>query len=614
MLVGTSLNTIPFISNSDSTRLQMSAKQIAQTLTHLNTRRPYVISKDWIYLSETSKLFKKIAPYNGEVLYINNDLTIVLYIDEYEIPKFEVYNTPKYKETANSFATSLRFRLPLGSFNKGDVIYEYDCFNENVPCYGYNVNTLFMPFFGYNFEDSIIISEEIAEKAKSVKCKTQHIYIYHNSLYKNIYPNSKYGFIPEIGQPINKSLIACQIINRTNSNTYTYGELIDDSLFTNINPITSKLENAEVVSIKIHRVNRTKSVIDPTLDSNIKKIREDYALKIKEYSDDFKTILGPQSLQLLSSNYIMQNYKCLDVNLNDLVYVIELELKKEYKSKIGDKFANRYANKGITNLILPNELRPINISTGEPIDVILGPLGIYSRMNFGQIAEGIIAKGIKKSEEEILKNPNQNYEVYLNKISNLANELGEHEYAQEILNLKNRQTEFIESINRGGLFFEAPSFTKINVKRLKDFVEKEFDIQISESIKIPRETFKYFKEKCGVDLPIPTEDMIYDKVFSSNIYLLKLMQLAESKLTSREFGGYSSTTKQPLKDREGNSTGSRLGKHILLSIKSFNSVEVLLVSFYYRTIDIEQQGIILSQATKIMSRDMIWMKVQRLSR
>jgi len=310
----------------------------------------------------------------------------------------------------------------------------------------------------------------------------------------------------------------------------------------------------------------------------------------------------------------MQNYKCLDVNLNDLVYVIELELKKEYKSKIGDKFANRYANKGITNLILPNELRPINISTGEPIDVILGPLGIYSRMNFGQIAEGIIAKGIKKSEEEILKNPNQNYEVYLNKISNLANELGEHEYAQEILNLKNRQTEFIESINRGGLFFEAPSFTKINVKRLKDFVEKEFDIQISESIKIPRETFKYFKEKCGVDLPIPTEDMIYDKVFSSNIYLLKLMQLAESKLTSREFGGYSSTTKQPLKDREGNSTGSRLGKHILLSIKSFNSVEVLLVSFYYRTIDIEQQGIILSQATKIMSRDMIWMKVQRLSR
>jgi len=67
------------------------------------------------------------------------------------------------------------------------------------------------------------------------------------------------------------------------------------------------------------------------------------------------------------------------------------------------------------------------------------------------------------------------------------------------------------------------------------------------------------KDKSKVDLPIPTSDMVYNKVFTSNIYVLKLMQLAESKLTSREFGSYSSVTRQPLKDREGNSTGSRLG-------------------------------------------------------
>jgi len=554
MLVSTSLNTIPFLSNSDSTRLQMSAKQVAQTITHLNCTRPYVIGKDWIYLSETCKLFKKVASSNGEVLYTNCDLMVVAFSD-----KIEVYEVPYTRETANSFATSLRYKRPVGSFNKGDVIYEYDCFSENVPCYGYNVNTLFMPFFGYNFEDSLIISESLAEKAKTIKYKKMNLYIFSNSIFKFIYPNSRYKFIPEIGQCIKKNIIASQLITKNNLNTYNYGDLVDESSNLTTNSILTKLENAEIINIKIHRVNKSKSIFDTNLDAAILCIREDYAYKVREYSQDFKDIIGPMAVHLLSSNYIMQNTKNIDVNLDELVYIIELEFKKEYSSRIGDKFANRFANKGIVNLILPDELRPINLSTNEPVDLILGPLGIYSRMNFGQISEAIIAKGIKKIEHEILENPDSNYIPSLYKLSNLAKELGENKYSEEILSLSNRKSDFVNSIDCGGLFFEVPSFIKVNIKKLTEFVEKEFNVQISESIKIPRETFKYMKNKTKVDLPIPTTDMVYDKVFTSNIYVLKLMQLAESKLTSREFGSYSSVTRQPLKDHEGNSTGSRLG-------------------------------------------------------
>lgn len=155
--------------------------------------------------------------------------------------------------------------------------------------------------------------------------------------------------------------------------------------------------------------------------------------------------------------------------------------------------------------------------------------------------------------------------------------LNQDKYSDEILSLADKQEEFVESITNGALFFEAPAFSKVDIQELKSFIESEFEVQISEPIKIKRETFQYIKDKCGVDLPIPDTDMIYEKVFTSNTYMLKLMQLAESKLTCRDFGGYSSVTRQPLKDREGNNTGSRLGKNILLSIKLSNSVKVLLI-------------------------------------
>lgn len=383
MLISTPLNCIPFISSSDSTRLQMSAKQMAQSLTHANTTAPHVISSDWPFVSETSKLFKKVAPNDGEVIYTNIDLMIIVYLDNNSYERIEVCTTPPYMETANSFASSLRHRRSVGPFNKNDILYEYDCFNNGVPSYGYNANTLFMPFFGYNFEDSIIISESLAKKAIGIKYKKVYVNIYYRSLYKSIYPNSKYRFIPEIGQKINGNIITSQVLNKSNLNLYSYGDLIDDDLQLTSDALLCRLENAEVVNIKIHRAdgNKTKKLLDDNLEKYVYKVKEDYAVKIKQYSEDFKDCVGPMTRDILTSNYVMQSNKGLDINLDDLAYVIELELKKEYETKPGDKMANRFANKGIVNLILPDDLCPINLNSGERIDIILGPLGIYSRIS-----------------------------------------------------------------------------------------------------------------------------------------------------------------------------------------------------------------------------------------
>jgi len=229
---------------------------------------------------------------------------------------------------------------------------------------------------------------------------------------------------------------------------------------------------------------------------------------------------------------------------------------------------------------MPDELMPINLATGENIDCILGTLGVYSRMNFAQINEAIIAKAIAKTEKEILLD-NTKLQPNLLKLSNLATQLNMPAYSNEILNLHNNygdiKLDFMKSVKNSGLYFEVPAFTNVNIKQLKTFVETEFNLQMADPIKIKKETFSYIKQKANISLPLPKEDLIYPKIFNSSIYMLKLMQLASSKLTARDFGGYSSSNRQPSKDRVGISTGSRLGgiNIILCRVNFSNSVNIL---------------------------------------
>ena len=96
MIISTSLVGTPFVSSTDSTRLQMSSKQLSQTLTHFNCKRPYVIGKEWSYLTSTTRLFRLQAPYDGSILYSNNEIMIILYDESQEL---KVVSIPEYFHT-----------------------------------------------------------------------------------------------------------------------------------------------------------------------------------------------------------------------------------------------------------------------------------------------------------------------------------------------------------------------------------------------------------------------------------------------------------------------------------------------------------------------------------
>jgi DNA-directed RNA polymerase beta subunit len=594
MITSSSLGIIPFVSNTDATRLQMAAKQLSQSCSHSNCRRPYVIGEDYHYLSEMSKLYKHVAPCDGDIMYSGADIMIVFFNDPNDTKNsyIKTFETPLYKHCANGFATKLSYQSEVGSFKKGDIIFEYDSFIENVPVYGYNLNSAYMPWFGMNFEDAVVISESASKLMKCNKVENVIIPIYKQSLFRNLYPESKHNFIPEIGQKIKNNVILYQSIPKVGSNSkqlmgsidlYNIPNITDDNFLFNSIPTISKLPGGTVSKIKIHHINKKLKMIDKNLEKKIKGMLTEYYIKIREvYKSVSNSMYEDYAKKLLSSHYMMLDSKQEKIeNGDELLYIIELEVSKEYDTQIGDKLSTRFAGKGVVSQIIPDDLRPIN-SNGEPIDVIMSPLGVFSRMNFGVTIEGLVSKIIKKCENDILINEN-NINQVLNNLVKVSDILGNKEYSKKIRLLNtdihtdsNTKSNFIKSVKRGGLFFEAPCFANFDVKQLIDLSIKIFGITTNDSIKIKKETFEWVKtQQPNLDIPLPEKDVIYNDIYNAPLYIIKLMQLSEHKINVRDFGDYSASKKQPKADKDNLNKASKIGNMEFDAFLSHNNMNVI---------------------------------------
>jgi len=585
MIVSVNLNTIPFLSSTDSTRASMSAKQIQQALTSLNTEIPYVIGSDYRSIVDSSRMGIVIAKDDGEVLFKNEDLIIVQYSN---LQKIQDIHLPPIKKTTGSFGTRLRYALPEKSkFKKGDVLANYDCFISGVPSYGYNVFTAYMPFFGFNHEDAITISESLADKAKYYQIDKVYIPIYEYTLMQPFYKrySNSYTYFPAVGQQIKDDIVCCLIAPR-DSATKNYSDLkmkvqmalknislsdlLDLGFVGNdnfaIDKIKTKVDNGQVSGIKIHRFKKFKTqvMIDQQLESILDQLYLKYGTFItKTYSDLGKHFNHQYVEHILKKYYIyIEKSKGTrgDISLNNLVYLIELEISKEYSTVIGDKLANRYANKGIVSLILPDELRPIALSTNKPIDLIFNPFGVFSRQNLGQLLEAVVAKSVMYCDQHIKSNP-ENVKETINWLNeSILKQIDINYYTRVkneiIANLDDEEfkNKFIEDINQSNLFVEAPSFAEVDIKTLL-----KNSIEYKETILIKKDLFKFMRQKLKVDIAFPDQDVYLKNILCAPIYIQKLSKLVSKIINARDFGSVKSITKQPTKGR-ARGGGSRVGQ------------------------------------------------------
>ena len=433
MITSIQLASIPFLGSTDSTRLQISSKQIQQGVTSLNCEIPYTISNNYNQITQNSKFGILIAEDDGKVIFNDSNIIIIFYEN---LDKIKVHKIPSIKKTSVDYASKLRNCLDENSnFQKGDVIFEYDCFNNGIYSFGYNVNTAFMPFFGYNHEDSIVISESLAKKAKISHVEQVFIPIFEHTILQKMYSDVKgsFQYFPNIGQKVKENVVCCDLLpsNRHHTNSSktlknqmlkTLGKLNISNLLNsaNNNPLIvlnktqTKIENGTVNGFRIHKLKKNFSLIDNELQEYLEKM---YVIYSEFIIDTYNTLNSHLNLdytkKLLKEHYIYSEKikERGNVNVKDMIYLIEFEIISTEDSCLGDKFTNRYAGKGVVSLIIPDELRPIMKTTKKPIDLITNTFGVFSRMNLGQIIELTVNKNVQYCDDIIRHSPEKTVET-----------------------------------------------------------------------------------------------------------------------------------------------------------------------------------------------------------
>ncbi len=573
-----SINTsmTPFCSSCDSTRLNMSVRQLGQSLTHPNCDVPYVLSRSWRDMKDTSHRGINIAQDDGEVIYNNSDIMVLFYpTGNGGKGSFQVKRTPPLKKTHSNYCSSLRHSLDEGTnFNAGDIIYEYDAFKNGYPTFGYNLFTLYTPFFGLNHEDSIVINESTAEKMKHKLIDTVYVPIFEFTLLQKLYEN-ELEYFPDFGEKLKKDILCCSVLP-TDYNKKEFdptairqkvlnvlkGMNISDLLNMKSNGVSggfildnvkTKIENSTVQGIKIHRLRKNVPLIDTSLQKSIEKLHTFYAGKfiIPTLNDLTAKIGDKQAIKIMKQFFVYSDRDRLrgNLNLKDAVYLLEFQLAKEYETETGDKMANRYAGKGVISLILPDELCPVAVESKQKVDFIYNPFGVFSRMNLSQIHEAVTAKAVWKCDNDIKNNPNLAAEKIRELNETVIKHLGDPEYYKRVNNLadnisKNEETrnKFIDDINKGNLFIEAPAFSNIDFRSLM----KNAKPNIMEPILIKKELINYMKDKLDVfkDLTV-NSDILLKKSFASMIYIQKLYKIADKIVSARDLGSVKGVTGQP---------------------------------------------------------------------
>jgi len=212
----------------------------------------------------------------------------------------------------------------------------------------------------------------------------------------------------------------------------------------------------------------------------------------------------------------------------------------------------------------------------------------------------------------ILNNPSNCGDI-ISKISKLAEILGDYEYSEKIKDLSNdvkkvfKRDQFLASVRNSGLYFEAPNFSSFNMSQLETTIFNEFNVKVNEPVIIKRDLLillkDYFSNSgLNIDLPIPKADtIILNDIFVAPIYVLKLKQEADSRLTSRDFGAYNAINKQPKQGRGRDGTlaqGSKLGQMEFDGLLGHNCITTIRE---LRTVKNDVQSMKFDLANQILS-------------
>ena len=499
--VATSL--IPFLEHDDANRALMGSNMQRQAVPLLRPNAPLV----------GTGIEHRIAVDSGEVLVAQN-AGVVDYVDgqtiiiEREDGEYDEYLIPKFQRSNQSGCMNHK---PL--VRKGDTVFKGDVLADGPSCdkaelsLGQNLMVAYMPWEGYNYEDAIIVSERVVAEDLLTSI---HIAEYEiDARDTKLGPEEITREIPNISEDMISDLDSDGII-RVGAEVFP-GDVL-------VGKVTPKGETELTAEERLLRA---------IFGEKAREVR-DTSLKVPHGA-------GGRVINVVRSS--RANGDELAPGVNEFVRVFVAQKRKIQQ---GDKLSGRHGNKGVISRVLPVEDMPY-LADGTPIDVILNPLGVPSRMNVGQLLENHLGWAAlwgwsdEEDSDEIVEGP-----------IHVATPVFDGATEEEI-------SDVILKANR--------NLVNINKKKYGEHFRMDMIPQLSRTGK----TWLYDGR---------TGERFREPITCGQTYILKLGHLVDDKIHARSTGPYSLITQQPLGGK-AQFGGQRFGEMEVWALYSYGASNVL---------------------------------------
>ena len=567
---------------------------------------------------------------------------IVVHVHENEVPHgdpgVDIYNLVKYQRSNQNTCMNQRPLVNVGDVvTKGDVLADGPSTDLGELALGQNMLIAFMPWNGYNFEDSILISERVVQEdrfttihiveltcvARDTKLGSEEITADIPNVGEHNLNKLDQSGIVYIGAEVKAGDILVGKVTPKGETQLTpeekllraiFGEKASDVKDTSLR--VSSGSDGTVIDVQVFTrdgVEKDQRAISIEKDQ-LRQVRKDLddQLRIVEAAiyQRLENVLvgkvadkGPQGLKkgtVITAEYLAGldaenkfKLRMQDNDVNDLIEQLADQVKEqrkafdekfeEKKGKItrgddlapgvlkmvkvymavkrriqpGDKMAGRHGNKGVISMIVPQEDMPY-MEDGTPVDVVLNPLGVPSRMNIGQVLEthlGWAAKGLGQ------------------RISNMLEQNAKTEEIRQFL------SDIYNSDQKGRV--NMNSFSATEIKEMAQNLRAGVPMATPVFDGAPEAEIKRLLEMAG--LPATGQTILYNgrtgdpfdrPVTVGYMYMLKLNHLVDDKMHARSTGPYSLVTQQPLGGK-AQFGGQRFGEMEVWALEAYGAAYTL---------------------------------------
>ncbi len=340
---------IPFLENDDNTRASMGSNMQRQAVSLISPKTPIVgTGIEEIAAKSSGQVI--VAEMDGTVSYVDAGLATIVY----ENGKQVSYQLQTYERSNQGTCIHQRVKITKGDKIKtGDVIADGPATDNGELALGQNLMVAYMSWEGYNFEDAVIISERMVEEGfyDSVHIETFTVDVRETKLGPEIITRD----IPNVGETKLKDLDEDGIVR-----------------------IGATVREGDILVGKITPKGETELTAEERL------LRAIFGDKARDVKDTSLRLPGGEGGKVVAVNLFTKENG--DELPTGVLKQIKVDVAQSRKISVGDKIAGRHGNKGVISIIVPKEDMPF-LPDGTPVDIVLNPLGVSSRMNIGQILE-----------------------------------------------------------------------------------------------------------------------------------------------------------------------------------------------------------------------------------